>query len=60
MTFYLKPPRGDIHLEKILDLCRDRCQFLSMLDEIDLAEDKLVTSDFSKIILVKFLKQISP
>jgi hypothetical protein len=42
MTFYLKPPRGDIHLEKILNLCRGRCQFLNLLDEADIEQNGLV------------------
>ena len=47
MTFYLKPPRGEIHLQKVIDLCQLRCQFLNLLDEANIEEDKLVRNDFA-------------
>jgi len=55
MTFYLKPPRGEIHLEKILELCQGRCQFLGLLDEADLEQDDLVIVGISRsFVLVMF------
>lgn len=33
MSFYLKPPRGSIALEKLEDLCLKRWKFLQILDE---------------------------
>lgn len=39
MTFYLKPPRGNIHMERILDLCRLRCTYLELLNNHDQAND---------------------
>ena len=33
--FYLKPPRGDISLEKLFNLARNRIEFLSILTDYD-------------------------
>lgn len=35
MSFYLKPPRGDIHLEKLIDLAEKRIRFLHLVSTED-------------------------
>ena len=35
MAFYLKPPRGDIQMEKLLELASNRAEFLTILSDFD-------------------------
>ena len=38
MSFYLKPPRGDIHMEKLEELTVKRWRFLQLLDLEDISQ----------------------
>ncbi len=48
MSFYLKPPRGEIHLEKASHLARKRLQFLSLIPKRDI--EATSPADFAEIL----------
>ena len=45
MTFYLKPPRGEIHLDKIIDLGLKRLRFLSKIRDQPLEDFPDILAD---------------